>query len=358
MRHTHARALLRTFAPLSLLLAATACDTFDPAPVASLAGAEEGALPVGAPLVVAFSEPVAADSLDLLLASYVTDGEENLADEDDDPETELPVLLTLDPKAGAQGGAALLASDNQSLRLEPDEALPAGPALVVVVEPGLRDREGNATRGRQRLKFAYGFDCSADAASPTEPVAMPSGPYFLLVDVDDPVQTQVQLWAWLDIDPATGKVRGKFSNADRLDHPGACPEACSKVDVCKLLPSPACVPQSDKASEVDEHPDWLSNYTPPTGYTFLVDGCARPDGSGGVSFATEPVDTVTQSPPITNQAVTMSGVLREVGGDWKGTGSFAVGQVILGETPSGAGKGSLRMTSVPVDEAPPDLPRP
>lgn len=362
-RSVHGSRRWSTLATLgALAVAASACETFDPPPAVSLAGEHEGVLDsAGAPITLEFSEPVTPATLRVRIAKYVVDGEGRLADEDDDAATSLEESFVHEPGGTDVGGTGVMAPDLRSFVVTPSEPLPVGPTLVVLVERGLADDAGNATKARQAVKFSYAFSCddASDGGAAGSATSMPTGAYFFLVEVDEPVETQVQLFAWLDVDAATGRVRGEFTNGDRAPDASGCPTPCTDGEVCRRLPAAECVAPSTKAGAIDEFPDWYPNHTPPTGFSFTVAACARDQQGGAIAFATEPVTAVTQSPPVTSQGITMSGVLsREPDGVLRGTGSFAVQEVILGKTPSGPGIGSLRMRLLEGDDVPEDLPRP
>jgi len=339
---------------------ALGCETFDPPPAVTIVGENDGVLEsAGAPVVLTFSEPVVDTSVRVEIVTYAVDGEGNLADEDGDDTTALDVRFAHAPDKADVGGTSVLAPERRALTIQPEPPLPIGPALALLVEPGLADAEGNVTKTRQRLKFAYAFRCDEPGDAGAISVSLPTGGYFLLVEVDQPVATQVQLFSWLDVDADTGRVRGQFTNGDRNRDPNRCPTPCKETEACQLIPGPACVPPSTKAGSVDEFSDWVPNAAPPTGYTFTVSGCARDQPDGTTAFATDPVDAETKSPPVKSNGITMSGVLAvDPDGVLRGTGSFAVAEIVLGMTPSGPGRGSLRMRALAPEETPVDLPKP
>jgi hypothetical protein len=326
----------------------------------SIADETDGVLAnVGAPVVLVFSEPIVEASLSAEIVTYTVDAEGNLADEDADEATKLEVRFGHAPGKPDVGGTSQLQSGGRALSIHADPPLPVGPALAALIEPGLADAAGNATKTRQRLKFAYAFRCDDAADAGPVSASLPTGAYFMLVEVDEPIATQVQLFSWLEVDAATGRVRGQFTNGDRNPDPDRCPTPCKSTEACRLLPAPDCVAPSTKAGSVDEFSDWVANSTPPTGFTFTVTGCTRDQPDGTIAFATDPVDTKTQSPPVTSHGITMSGVLAAApDGVLRGTGSFSVEEVFLGSTPSGPGRGSLRMRMLSGEETPKDLPKP
>src|SRR6185369_1006475 len=90
--------------------------------------------------------------------------------------------------------------------------------------------------------------------------------------------------------------------ADRDQDPERCKPfglSCKDTEACRTLPMPACVAPSEKAASTDEYPDYVTNYTPPKGFSFDVKGCV--DGKSGdkTIFVNDPIDVVVQSPPVT-----------------------------------------------------------
>src|SRR5690606_36536357 len=120
----------------------------------------------------------------------------------------------------------------------------------------------------------------------------------------EPLGVQIQLYGALDVDPATGSLVGQFTNADR-NAAQTCPTSCGSADVCRLLPVPECVPPSQRAGTADEWPDFVPNETPPTGYSFFVQGCAVDDESA-TGVLTAPATMVVQSPNVTVEALTVT----------------------------------------------------
>lgn len=350
----------RFFLPLSLLslgaLSSTGCVLYDGPPQPRIDGAEAGVLTdPDAPLTIAFSEPVDPATVRVSVVRLVTDVEGNLGDEDADPDTDLDVLFSYDPVLGNVGGDAALDESNTHLVIDPAAPMPIGPKLAVLVEEGLSDLGGHKTTVRKRLLFSYKFELECNKPS----VQFPSGGYFLLADIKSPLKVQVQLWASFEVDPATGKVRGQATNADRNPDKSRCNLPCKSSEVCRLLPAPACVAPSERAGTADEYSDYIPNPTPPTGYSFTIDGCAQDQPDGSVVFVTAPVDVVVQSPPVTLRNVTLTAQLgKDAEGVLRGSGSLAADSVLIGTTPSGKGEGGLVLRNVPPGEVPEDIPKP
>src|SRR5205814_1326980 len=116
-----------------------------------------------------------------------------------------------------------------------------------------------------------------------------SGDFFFLAAVKAPITTQVQLFASIRLDAASGAFVGQFTNADRNKSPHRCPTRCKAGEVCRLLPAPACALPSDPAGSVDEFGDYVPNDAPPTGYSFTAHGCAIDQPDGSAVFDTAPV---------------------------------------------------------------------
>lgn len=343
----------RTLALLgSSLGVVAACEVFDPPPSASIAGLEEGTLAdTAAPLVVRFSEPVELDTLSLKVVKLVTDIEGNLADEDKDENTNLDILYSF-TNAGESLGVGSVSADRRSLAVSFEFTPPVGETLAVLVDPGLADKEGNVTATRQVLPFGYSVGC--EDAGPTE--AFPSGVYFFLVDVEKPVPTQIQLYADIRVDTATGLVRAQFTNADRNPDLSRCSPACDATEACRTLPTRECVLPSLKAGTDSEFPDWVPNAALPTGFSFYLDGCVIDRGDGTVAFTNKPADVVIPSPAVTVVGILLSAAFSTEGdGTFRGTGSLKSTEVL---PLVGPGVGTMTARLVPADQVPPNVPAP
>jgi hypothetical protein len=343
---------------LVLIIAATvtiavtaSCERYEPPPRPRIEGLTSGVLDdPRAPIVVDFGTPIDPETLLVKIALFEPDVEGNLRDEDDDPETELRVLVRLDPFEGDVGAKGEVDAAAGRLSVVLDSALPVGPKLVLLVEEGLRSPSGRVSNHRIRIPFSYVVKCAEGAST------FASGTYFVLLDVEQPLGTQIQLLAFIDVDPRTGALVGQFTNADRNPEL-RCPSSCSSVDVCRLLPAPECVAPSTRAGTVDEWPDFVPNAPPPTGYSFLVQGCAVDDGtSNGV--LTAPATMVVESPKVTVEGLTMTASFTPgADGVIRATGSLTADVVRLGTNPLGPGKGSMAAVRLPDDRVPPNVPR-
>lgn len=344
------RALFFFLVLLSAL--AASCERYEPPPRASIEGLSSGVLAdPRAPLVIDLGMPVDPATLFVKVALFETNADGDLGDEDDDPASELHVLVRRDPDEGDFGAKAALDPDGSRLRLTLDSALPVGPKLVLLVEGGLRATSGRVTRYRQRIPFSYVVTCGEG------PSKLAGGSYFLLLDVERPLGTQIRLFASIDVDPATGALVGQFTNAMRS--PGlVCPSACPSSDVCRLLPAPECVAPSTRAGTTDEYPDFVPNPTPPTGYSFLVQGCGVDDGAA-TGVLTAPATMIVESPPVTIEGLTMTASFGPgADGAVRATGSLTADVVRLGTNALGPGKGTLTALRIPDERAPANLPRP
>jgi hypothetical protein len=348
----------------SLGFGSLGCSSFDAPPQATIVDAAEGLLPDPlAPLALSFHEPVVPESLLVKVIRLETDIEGNLFDEDADEETQLDIFYQHPGPDGLEfpdiGGEGALDPGRRRFTMNLSTTLPIGPQLAVLIEVGLQDDEGNEWKVRQILKFGYEFSCGGEeSAMPTE---FPSGSHFMVVDVDSPIQTQLQLLAAMKVDPETGAVVGQFTNADR-DESIDCSQfglSCESTEVCRTLPSPACVAPSEGAGTADEYSDYTHNAVPPTGYSFTVLACVRDEPDGSFTFANAPVDVEVQSPPVTVKGINFNGGFRfDSDGILRGDGTFSAPEIFLGTTPSGAGVGTIAMRLIPEDELKPGTPQP
>ncbi len=349
---------------LVLLLGALGCHGFDAPPQVTLLGAVDGILAdPTAPVVIGFHEPFDVATLQVKIVRFETDAEGNLFDEDSDPETELDIIFqTPGPDGTDVGGTSELFTeegeqDPRFLIMKLNTTLPIGPPLALLIEPGLKDLAGNEWKVRQVIKFGFEFSCGGDDAMPT-PSLFPSSTHFMLVDVDSPISVQLQLFAVMVADPETGNVIGQFTNGDR-DPATDCGLSCNASEVCRTLPAPDCVPPSETAGTADEYPDFYANNSPPEGYSFTVNGCARDQEDGSFTYANAPVDVQVQSPPVTIKGIQFNGSFAyDSEGILRAAGTFTVQELYLGTTPSGPANGSIVMRQIPDDEVKDGTPGP
>lgn len=342
-------------ATLVLGLASPACDRYEPPPTATIVGLQGGLLfDSKAPLVIGFGQPIDLSTVNLKIAAFDTDIEGDLGDEDDDPDTELRVLVSRDPVEGDKGGRFELDGSGSFLTLTQDSALPVGPKLVLIIEGGLKGTGGRERTVRTRIPFSYTVKCTKGSRAEK----LKSGNYFVLLDVEQPLGTQIQLFAAIDVDPASGAFVAQFTNADRNPDGARCPGGCKDIDRCRLLPAPQCVPPSTKAGTSDEFSDFVPNFEPPVGYSFPVEGCAVDDGNGS-GVVTAPATMVVQSPPVTVEGLTMTAFFgTDAAGRVRATGSLTADTVYLGTNKLGAGKGGMTAAFIPEGQSPPGIPRP
>ncbi|HEY8079629.1 MAG TPA: hypothetical protein VIF62_36110, partial [Labilithrix sp.] len=144
---------------------AFACEKYVPPPTPVLAGLDGSVLTdPKAPLVVGFGKPIDPATMRVTIAFDDRDLEGDLPDEDDDPDTELRVLFSHDPSDGDHFGHVELAPDGASVSLVPDGALPVGPKLVLLFEPGLTATDDRVRTNRTRIFFSYLVKCTGGAA--------------------------------------------------------------------------------------------------------------------------------------------------------------------------------------------------
>src|SRR5689334_7993940 len=123
---------------IAAVAAGGACDEYEAPPRPVLQGLESGVLTDSrAPLALDFGTAIDPNTLRVKIALYETDAEGNLKDEDDNPESELRVLLRRDPGEGDFGVTADVDAPAGHVVLNPQAALPVGPKLVLIIEPGL-----------------------------------------------------------------------------------------------------------------------------------------------------------------------------------------------------------------------------
>ena len=339
-------------ASVGLAVAGGACDEYEAPPRPVLLGLESGVLTdPRAPLAIDFGTAIDPASLRVKIALYEPDAEGNLKDEDEDPDSELKVLLRRDPDEGDFGVSADIDGAGGRAVLDAQAALPVGPKLVLVVEPGLTSASGRVSKYRVRIPFSFVVKCDSKASTKFQ-----NGVYFALLEVAEPLGTQIQLYGAMEVDPSTGALTGQFTNADR-NPTQPCPTPCGSADVCRLLPAPACVQPSMRAGTADEWPDFVPNESPPTGYSFLVQGCTVDDGEAA-GVLTAPATMAVEQPKVTVEGLTMTAQFAADGaGIVRATGSLTADTVRLGTNPLGAGRGTMTAVRIPDDKVPPGVPR-
>ena len=341
---------------LLLVLVATAlaasCQRYVAPPVATIDGLADGLLSdPAAPLVIDFSKPIDPSTLSLQLILFDPNAEGQLPDETGDPTVSLNPLYSYDPVAGDTGGTSVLDPTNTVLTITLPARLPVGPTLAVLIDPGLTDAAHDATATtavRKRLIFSFSFTCDGTGTK-----VLTSGAYFFLLDVEEPIGTQIKILADLDI-AASGRFVGQFTFAARLTDPARCSPACTNGDVCQTLPGPpACVVPSTRAGTPAEWPDFYANPTPPVGFSFTVNGCAEDEAGGSATFATQPANMVVQQPPVSvDGLVVIASFAPSSTGDIVATGGVTGDDIVFGTSHLGAGHGTVAAQSIPASQAP------
>ena len=336
-----------------LLAPSVSCETYEPPPDVAVESMTNGVLAdPRAPLSIDFGMPIDESSVRLTVAFYDVDGDGNLPDERTPPQP-LRVVLRHDPVDGDYAVTPSFVDGDQTLRLAPMGAMPVGPKLVLLVDPGLRSQDGRERHYRTRIPFSYEVKC-APTARPTQ---FQSGAYFLLLQVEKPLGTQIQLFGAIDVDRTSGAFVGQFTKA-RRNPSQQCPEPCGAADACRLLPAPACVPPSPAAGTVDEYPDWVPNPTPPTGFSFEVHGCLVDDGTA-TDMLTQPATMIVEQPAVTVQGLTMTAQFAPgADGVVRATGSLTADATLLGKGSLGPGSGTMTSRRVPPGQTPAGLPQP
>ena len=183
-----------------------------------------------------------------------------LADEQD-PSGELSTLYTYDPLRGDYGGTSVLSADATTFTITPTDALPLNPALVLIVEPGLKDvAYGVPTVARRKIVFSYQLDLKCNAPSNVHAGARE------LLHLDRRAEARRHAGEALRDDrrrcrPASSA--RSSPSATRNTDPNRCTPPCASTDACRTLPGPpACVAPSTAADTTDEYPDFVINTTP------------------------------------------------------------------------------------------------
>jgi hypothetical protein len=336
-----------------------ACQTYEPPPTATLENLSDGVLANSnslAPLVLRFSEPVDPSTVSVEIALFDIDAYGNLPDERPGGGS-LDVFLSHTPEKDTHA-TATFSADHTTLTLVPIPVgvLPVGPSLVVLVLPGVTSATtGTVLHYRERIPFSYAVNCGSEHATRFE-----SGPYFFLLQVNQPLGVELKVFAAIDVDPETGAFRGQFTAALRNSDPSRCSPACTCGQVCELIPKETCVEMSTPPSSVYEWPDFVPKSTAPNGYTFEMQGCAVDEGDGGaVNIKTAPGVLDVTSPAVSIQGLEFTAQFAPVdGGLMQASGSLTATKTLLGKADLGSGAGTLTALSIPTAEAPAGLRQP
>lgn len=269
------------------------CQTFDPPPKVTIQGSENGVMKTqpDEPFVLLFSEPIRQGSFKTKLVKAVTDGEGNLLDEQDPPDLEAFLANTAvafdgaDPENEDKSYGATFDLTDTQLSMEVGAGFQISAPYLAIIEPKLEDKDGHFTLPRQKLPFTFQLEGGG-------PTTLPTGYYYWLFDIEPPpLQTQIQVFTYMKVDPATGHWRANFTNANRraaLNSRPGCPACADLTPVCALIPTPRCVKPSDKQIDIAEWVDFLPEKDPPDGYYFIADGFARDEADGKISLGTAP----------------------------------------------------------------------
>jgi len=338
---------------------AASCQTYIAPPVATIEGLDNGVLSdPSAPLVIQFSKPIDPSTLKLEVIKFDPNADGQLPDETGDASVSLDPLYAHDPIAvdaggkGDTGGTGTLDSSHTVFTIKPLARLPVGPKLAVLIEPGLWDAAHDSTAQtavRKRLLFGYAFNCTGTGTK-----LVTSGPYFFLLDVQEPIGTQIKVFADLQVDAATGRFVGQFTFASRKTDPTRCSPACTMGDVCETIPSPSmCVVPSTRAGSADEWPDFYANSTPPVGFSFTVTGCAEDQPDGTATLGTQPANMVVQSPPVSVDGLVLLTSFTKSGSNLVATGTVTGDNIVFGTANLGSGHGDVLAQGIPAAQAPP-----
>lgn len=357
----HPRSLLLGTFLLSTALSSLGCDKYVGAPRASIDGIEQGTLSdPKAPLKVLFDRAIDPTTLKLKVVRMITDPEGLLGDEDTDGTTELDIVYSFDAseKLPNKGGRGTIDEGGTSISIAPTNPWPIAEKLALLIEPGLSDAEGSRTY-IARERFPVTYLVKLNCAPSTDFV---TGPYFFLGNVTQPIGTQVQLWAWIDVVPETGEFRVAFVNGDRNRDAERCKPFglnCTDKEACRTIPTPACVPPSEKAASMDEYVDFIPNYTPPTGYSFQTPGCVDGQSGDKTFFVNLPVDIVVQSPAVKLLGTVLTANFQKgADGVVRGGGTITADKAFLGTAESGKAEGTISARGVPIGDAPKTLQKP
>ena len=347
------RALLLLVLCAAVVALAASCQSYVAPPVGTIDGLANGLLRTpAAPLVIDFSKPIDPATLSVKVIRFDPDADGKLPDETGNPTVSLDPIFSYDPLDGDSGGTARSIPPAPSTRSRRWLACRWGRSSPCSIEPGLTDAAHDSTATtavRKRLLFSYSFTCSGAGSK-----VLPSGAYFFLLDVEQPIGTQIKVFANLDVDAATGRFVGQFTFASRIADPNRCTPPCTNGQVCQTLPGPpACVVPSTRAGTPAEWPDFYANSTPPVGFSFTVNGCAEDEADGTATFATEPANMVVEQPPVSvDGLVVIASFTPDAAGNVTASGGVTGDDIVFGTSHLGAGHGTVAAQSIPASQAP------
>jgi hypothetical protein len=217
---------------LGLTVGAGGC-AYDPPPEVRLVAPTGNRFLLGTPIVLAFSEPVRADSLVI----RVWPGKKDLYDLEGMRLPEVQPLLDRCAVAVApcQAGVVLtLADDRQTASLAVDEGAlgPEGQPLVLEVTGSLQDDKGR----RKKVSRFFDFQIVRDIWTPSDdvlvgdatgeadatdvppiPVTVSEGPHFFFAQFTSPIELPQQFWCDIRVQPDTGRFLIVLTDADPVD---------------------------------------------------------------------------------------------------------------------------------------------
>ncbi|MEZ4459035.1 MAG: Ig-like domain-containing protein [bacterium] len=162
------------------------CQTYDAPPEVKLQLPEGGAFAVGTPLTLEFSEPIDPATLSVTLWYDVRDIEGEI------PADATALVKSCTPAKKTCGDVTLtMGANNLTATLEFNlEGLgAAGPPIILDVEPGLADKEGNDTGNH----IYYDFQFRTEQFMNTEPVEFDDGVYIIVGSVTKPLPAVLTL---------------------------------------------------------------------------------------------------------------------------------------------------------------------
>jgi hypothetical protein len=262
------------------------------------------------------------------------------------PGFEASILYRYEGGVAGPGASFVLGTNGTTLRVQPDVPFPLAP-LIAIIEPGLEDLEGNATKQRTRLPFSYMLTSGG-------PTTLPSGHYFYLINVDY-LEQQLRLDSYIEVDQTTGEWRGQFTNAIRSplanDRAECAALACSADEICALHRTPpGCVLRSERMLGLGEVLDFVPEDDPANnGYSFPVEGYARDEVDGTIAFGTKTFDIeilISGIPIFVDNSLIGGQLALSPEGEVSGTGGVSVEQVIVNGEDQGPTSGRLEARSL------------
>jgi hypothetical protein len=340
-----------------LLLLSLGCEQFDPPPRVRLVGNDNGVMVTSpeAPLELEFTEPYVAESLGLKVVRAQTDAEGNLLDEQSPPQVEefrANTRLGYDGRVPEEAFGAVFEPSGLRFVMRPDVAFPWSVPFLLLVEPGLEDLDGNKTRPRKRIPFIYQLPEGGRNS-------LPNGYFYFLMDIEF-LATQIQVYAFFEVDNVGGDWRAIFTNGNRrpaLNARPGCPSCDQSDPICALHPAPQCVKPSVKQTDVRHFRDFLPEPERPDGYTFIADGFARDEPDGSIAIGTKPflIDITVGSGDVHIEAEQslVTGSFRRSATDpdrWIAEGSVRVDVVKLNGNGSTGTKGKFSAMNLTAEE--------